>query len=463
MGTDNATQNTASAKKIYRAGTLTYTFGGLVLLFITLLGGDFPWALKDRAIGASATLLISKFDISELLYSLIILAFPSFTSIFLCPILSYLSDRHRGRLGRRIPFLIFTTPFVVIGAGGLGFTTILGTQLMHLIPALSYNTACIICFAFFWVLLDFGASLAGCLSTALFNDVVPPEMLGRFFAFIRVISLGAGILFNYVLLGLVESYYLYIFVGVAALYAVGLTVLCTRIKEGEYPPPEPIPAGLSLLQRIFLPIMTYFRQCFSHPYYILLIVVASLGSFSCSPFNMYAVRFAKHINVDMAVYGRIFAYAYIGSFLLSIPLGWITDKIHPIRATMVSLICYGVTMMIGWFFVTDVKNFEIVLFFHVLISGIYYTVSASLLPRLFPRLLFAQFHSANTIMTCILGTISPLCFGILVDRFDYPVVFLICVIFCCLAVGGLGLVLKKFKEYGGDRGYVPPDPDQKAA
>ena len=33
-------------RKIWRAGTLTYTTGGLVLLCFWLLWGDFPWAMK---------------------------------------------------------------------------------------------------------------------------------------------------------------------------------------------------------------------------------------------------------------------------------------------------------------------------------------------------------------------------------------------------------------------------------
>lgn len=111
------------------------------------------------------------------------MAFPNFTNIFLCPLISYISDRHRGRWGRRIPFLLFTTPFIVIGLIGLGFTPVLGSELLR-IPAiaehLSLNTARLIVFGVFWVLLDFGTTLSGALSGALINDVVPSELLGRF-------------------------------------------------------------------------------------------------------------------------------------------------------------------------------------------------------------------------------------------------------------------------------------------
>ena len=122
-------EETTNEKKIWRVGTLTYTMGGLVALFCWLLWGDFAWAMKDRAIGPAATLLIRTFDVNDFLFSLIIISFPSFTNIFLMPIISYISDRHRGRWGRRIPFLFFTTPFIVVGACGLGFSPMLGKLL----------------------------------------------------------------------------------------------------------------------------------------------------------------------------------------------------------------------------------------------------------------------------------------------------------------------------------------------
>lgn len=210
------TCNPSTTPRLWRQGTLVYTTAGLVSLFCWLLWGDFAWAMKDRAIGPSATLLIRTFDVSDLVYTLIIIAFPNFTNIFLCSIVSYISDRHRGRLGRRIPFLIFTTPFIVLGLIGLGFTPMLGQWLYRAVgpEVLSYNTAGLIFFSLFWVMLDFGATLAGSLSGALVNDVVPAELLGRFFALFRAVSLIAGMLFNAFLLGLVESYSLYIFVGV---------------------------------------------------------------------------------------------------------------------------------------------------------------------------------------------------------------------------------------------------------
>ncbi len=62
--------------KTWKAGTLVYTSAGLAMLFFWLLWGDFTWAMKDRAVGPSATLLIKQIGVSDFLYALIVIAFP---------------------------------------------------------------------------------------------------------------------------------------------------------------------------------------------------------------------------------------------------------------------------------------------------------------------------------------------------------------------------------------------------
>ena len=146
---------------LYRCGTLTYTRLGLLNLFIWLLWGDFAWSMKDRAVGSVATLMVKSFGVSDFTYGLLILSFPNFTNAILGPLVSFRSDRHRGRWGRRIPFLMKTTPFVVVGLIGLGFTPMLGNWLSAHIGAdrLSVNMASLLVFGFFWILLDFGSVL----------------------------------------------------------------------------------------------------------------------------------------------------------------------------------------------------------------------------------------------------------------------------------------------------------------
>lgn len=78
----------AKEQKIWRAGTLTYTTTGIILLFIWLLWGDFAWGLKERSVGYVAGLMVKSFGISDFVYTVMMVSFPCFTNIFLMPIIS---------------------------------------------------------------------------------------------------------------------------------------------------------------------------------------------------------------------------------------------------------------------------------------------------------------------------------------------------------------------------------------
>src|SRR5271167_3022968 len=101
--------------KTWRAGTLVYTTVGLVALFLWLVGGDFAMALRDRGNGAVFQLLIKEYGASDTFTAVLMSSIPSAFALLLGPVISYKSDRHRGKWGRRIPFLLASTPFYVIG------------------------------------------------------------------------------------------------------------------------------------------------------------------------------------------------------------------------------------------------------------------------------------------------------------------------------------------------------------
>ena len=275
-------------KSKWSVGTLTYTAAGLAVLFALLLWGDFAWSMKDRVVfPMTVKLAKERFVLNDTLYSILIISFPNFTNIFLMPIVSYLSDRHRGRLGRRIPFLLFTTPFIVVGLLGIGLNAEIGRLIEPLMPSVvgignwgmdAAHFSLLVAFCFFWVLFDFGNTLASAIFNALVNDVVPQRIIGRFFSLFRIISLLAGILYNYYLFEHALDWFKWIFLVLGALYAAGLYSMCFFVKEGKYPPPEAIPEGKSRVQRVFGAFFDYFRQCFSVPYYRWIIVALLLAN-----------------------------------------------------------------------------------------------------------------------------------------------------------------------------------------
>jgi len=471
---------TRETKSKWSVGTLTYTAAGLAVLFALLLWGDFAWSMKDRVVFPMTTKLAKvRFGLNDTLYSVLIISFPNFTNIFLMPIVSYLSDRHRGRLGRRIPFLLFTTPFVVAGLLGIGLNAEIG-KLIQAVTPLDERMSTLVAFCIFWVLFDFGNTLATQIFNALVNDVVPQRIIGRFFSLFRIISLLAGILYNYYLFEHTLEWFKWIFLAIGILYAAGLYSMCFFVKEGKYPPPEAVPANKGRIERVFGAFFEYFRQCFSVPYYRWIIVALLLASICFQPINNFAIQYAAAIDVPDSTFGQLLAITYCFSIVLSYPLGSLADRFHPIRTSFVSLVAYSVLMLVGWLVVGNpwqkeityhipglmsepkalvLSSFAIVFIIHGVVSGCYFTLSSSLPLRLFPGSIFAQFASANAMILALGTTIIAPAFGFFLDvqESNYHLLYLLGAALSLISAVAFVKIHFYYKRFGGDENYVAPD------
>lgn len=118
-----------SRESSYRCGTLVYTRAGLFTLFAYLLWGDFCFSLMEAIWPNILPLMLKAQGTPNVLLSLVITTIPSAMNFVLNPIVGTASDRYRGRRGRRIPFLMFVTPFVTLFLVLLGFSPQLSTLL----------------------------------------------------------------------------------------------------------------------------------------------------------------------------------------------------------------------------------------------------------------------------------------------------------------------------------------------
>jgi Na+/melibiose symporter-like transporter len=118
----------------YTVGTLTYTKMGLVTLFGWLLWGDFCFQVMESLNPAIVPLKLRQLDAPNWAIALIMVTLPGFLNMTICPWVSFKSDRHRGPMGRRIPFILYTLPFLTACLLLLGFSEHIGRSL-HSIPA----------------------------------------------------------------------------------------------------------------------------------------------------------------------------------------------------------------------------------------------------------------------------------------------------------------------------------------
>lgn len=445
--------------KLWRVGTLTYTVTGLVVLFSWLLWGDFAWSMKERTVVPVLQLMLKKFAASDTLTGLLLGSFPPMISIILGPIISYKSDHHRGRWGRRIPFLLLSTPAAALAMLGLAFSPACGDLLHKFLGPQSpgLNGTTLIFLGLFWTIFEFSTVIAYSVFGALINDVVPQPVLGRFYGAFRGLSLIAGIAFNYWLFGKAESEYFWIFLGMATLYGVGFTMMCLKVKEGEYPPPPP-PNPNRGITAFLVAAKGYLQQCFGHAYYWWFYAAMALSGIAFSPFNLFNLYYAKSFNMDLDTYGKCAALTYFISLVLAYPLGALADRFHPLRLALLVQSVYILMTLCGGLFVTDAHSFAIALVLHGVLAGTWMTAGASIGQRLLPKDNFAQFGSAGGIIGSLCGIVTGPAVGLFLDHMhhNYRLTFFMS---SGMATVGLiaGLVLyRKFLALGGPNNYIAP-------
>lgn len=446
-------------KKLWSVGTLTYTTGGLAILFGWLLWGDFSWQLKERSAIPVVQIMLKTFKSSDFLTGLFLATLPALIGVIIQPIISYRSDRHRGKWGRRIPYLLITTPIATLGMFGLAFSPHIGAiahQELGLAPE-TLNFTILVTMGLFWTAFEFATLSANVVFGALINDVVPREIIGRFFGMFRAVSLLTGIFFNYFLMGKVEGHFTLIFSILGIIYGGGFTLMCLFVKEGEYPPPpQPAPGET----RGFVPaVRSYFKDCFTKSYYVWAIASMGLAQVAFLPVNMYSVFAAKSFDMSMDSYGKYLAATYACSLCFSFPLGWLADRFHATRVGLGALGAYTAVMAMAFFTVHGPGAFGTSFLLHGVLSGCYLTGAAAIGQMLFPKIKYAQFASAvaaaQAVFTILIGPVL----GGLLDSLhhEYRYVF---------AAGGLisgaafvsgFVVYRRFMAYGGPRGYQAPE------
>ncbi|NBS84565.1 MAG: MFS transporter, partial [Verrucomicrobia bacterium] len=164
---------------------------------------------------------------------LIITTLPGFLNMTVCPWVSYTSDRHRGPWGRRIPFILWSLPFLTLFLLMLGFSSQIGHGLHSLLPAawgFTPASVTVICIGVFMVGFQFFNMFVASVFWYLFNDVVPHALLGRFLGLFRIVTGLSGMLYNFFIFKHAETHMTEIFVAISVLYAVGMGMMCLKVK-----------------------------------------------------------------------------------------------------------------------------------------------------------------------------------------------------------------------------------------
>jgi MFS family permease len=445
--------------KRWVVGTLSYTTVGLAVLFGWLLLGDFSQNMKERSIFPVAMLMLRGFNAPDWLVGLLVASVPAGIGVFLCPAIGVMSDRHRGRLGRRIPFILWSTPPIMLSMMAIGMSGDVGAWLHRMIGGqASLNICRIGVFAVFWSALEIGSIIANSLFGCLVNDVVPQPVIGRCFGLFRVVGLFAGAVFNWSIMGHAAAHFELTFGGLGLLYGVSFILMCVFVKEGDYPPPEPTPPGRSFAD-FFKPVVAYLRECFGNPFFLSFFLSTTLGGLALGPVNTFAIFHGHSVNMSDQMYGNCLALSSLISMALAFPLGALADRFHPLRIGIVTMTLYAVVTGFGFFYADNARRFFVALLLHTVISGCFITGNASIAQRLLPRSKFAEICAAGGIIGAVIGMFFSPLLGLFIQHMNhqYRYVFVLASGLSIVTVVSYWLLLRQYLARGGDRGFVPPE------
>jgi MFS family permease len=494
---------------LYRVGTLEYTKRGLIVLFFWLLWGDFCFCLMESVFPSVVPLTMYGLHASAKLIGVVMVTIPATLNFIVCPWISFKSDRHRSKWGRRIPFILFTAPWLVMALILMGFSSDIGSILHRTLfsaTALSKTTITLGLIAVLVVIFQYFNMFVASVFYYLFNDVVPDEFLGRFMALFRVVGSIAGAFFSFFIMRYAEIYTKWIFLGAGLLYLVVFSFMCLKVKEGEYPPP---PENVDKKVGIIASAKTFFVECFSHPFYWVFFLAATCWELTSNCLNPFVILFqTKSLGIPLILksagdisfhafrlaswtgkihmLGHVFGWGTIGCMggigalvgaMILYPMGMLSDRKHPVRTVLLALggICLLTPIRFIYLFhnFTPTQAYYIEFAWSMLTLPLSCLYAASIIPlfmRMLPAERYGQFCSAQAMFRSLCVILSGFLVGWIIDSLktvsmshgmnaDFCYRFVPVMMWVCQLGAFLFMirVYGYFKEFGGDEAYQPPE------
>lgn len=445
----------ADKSSLYSVGTLNYTKWGLLNVFLWLLWGDFCFTMMEILIPVLLPLFLRQHQASATTIGIVVGSIPAILNFIINPIVSTSSDRTRSRWGRRIPYLLFASPFVTLFLILLGWSDNIGNWLQSSIlqGSLSVSGVIISLVVIFAIGFQVFNMFVASVFYYIFADVVPEHFMGRFMGAFRVVGTLAGFVFNKFVLGHAKEYMPWIFTVVALIYLVSFIMMCLKIKEGEYPPPESDARKLNVIGMV----KTYLRECFSIPFYLWMFVGTALNAVSMTCRAIFGLLFAtEDLHITLEQYGNIGAVTGVLSLCLLFPVGLLVDKLHPLRMYLFGGVVIVTANIFGFYYAVDYDSFFVV---GILLMIVYITQNASNLPMfaaLLPREKYGQFCSAQAMVQSVFLIVANAGGGMFIEAFGYRYIYVWDFSFTIVATAAMLVVYRKWKRLGGFLNYVAP-------
>lgn len=437
--------NSIPEQKSWTVGTLHYTREEIFPLFFWLMWNDFCLVLKGY-VPALVPILMKDLGASNAEMGLYMGALTGALTIWINPVVSTWSDRHRGPYGRRRPFLFVAAPLCALFLCAIPFVPWLAP---HIGLGTGPGKVMLVGLAFI------GFTMFNSVISAIFAyyywDVVPLPLLARFSSIAKIVTTLAGFLWSFFIFGLAEKHMQAVFVGISVLFLIVYTLSLWKVKEGDYPPPPPRSKGALLA-----PLRRYFIECFSQPYYRWVFaagVFFQIGNFT----NMYQIfYFRDTLGMSLDTIGKMTAWPMLLIVLIAYPVGAFMDRLNPIRLVAPSLLLCAAVNLACFFFLRGPWTLLIWTGLLAVMMFLFSTAYGVMNVEVFPREKIGQFCSANQISASMVGLCMSYPVGLLIDYIkDYRYTFIWSAVFQLISALMFLRVYMNWKRVGG----CPPVPD----
>lgn len=453
--------------KTYKVGTLVYTSRALITVMFWMLLGDLCLQIMEQLPTSLVPLQLRWASASDTLIGFITGSLPAVLGILLNPVIGVQSDRHRGRFGRRRPFLLGATPLVVVALIGLGFAKPVSGFLSGAFGAESPAAVEIGWIGGCMVVFVVANTYIMQVYQFLFVDVIPAEVMGKFVGCYRAVGALGAFVFHRYMFGQAETQTAWIYVISAGLYAVSFLLMIWKVKEGDYPEPPPKESFVKTTK-------AYFTECFSRSFYLKTYSLAFCFWSAIVPLWTFLVFFGTKPGQDMGYAPTLglsldaFGQARGWCSLVQVPVfflvGPLVDRFHPLRVGMVGMLLSSATFFANFFFVHSEGSFTFWLIVNFIAQAIYMGAYLAILPRLLPRSKYGQFFTANQIFGFAGVALAPvLCGALLETTKDYRFIYVWCGTCTLAGFAMCALLYRHWMRLGGDAAYRPPGFEDEAA
>ncbi len=420
-GNDPSAAPDLEGQKTWKVGTLTYTKAGLVSIFAWLLWGDLVFNLTETVFPASIALQLERLHIPQWYMPILTTVLGQVVALPMNPYLSFRSDRYRSKWGRRIPYIFKTMFPLAVFMTVLGFSDEIGAYIRSAAwlkqLGLGEIGTVIVVMGFMILLFDYFNIFINTIYWYLFADVIPKELMGRFFSLFRIVGMAAGSLFGFFVQPYIETHTKYLYMGAAALYVFGFGIMCWKVREGDYPPPKDMGQRAAWYVRLWRMVKVYFEECFRHPVHVSLYATSAVTRLAeVASFGMIFF-YRHHLHITQTQLGAFNGIIKWPQMLMAFPLGWLVDRIHPMRATLIGMLMV-IPLNFANFYMDSFFFYMLIFCLRTPFTQLIDAAGQPLYVSLFPRKQYGQFASANGMVRSLTVLIGAFAGGWFINFFD---------------------------------------------